>query len=344
MSGDAPQRKYIDWPLLVGIALIIALPVGACVWGVTAFVIPYLNRTPFPHVVGQNCGEVYNGAMYAQMSLEHLNAVDPHNSEECLQRAYAACQTATLIFNSSNGLASTAFALVTRCGGGKSVVSVSSEFFGDSGPPPPFSDYSVATVQCAGMSQGIDLSNEYYEVNGLIISHCKSGGNEFFPARPASQKGNVCGTLRNERGALTSLSVSGIPPDPPYAMVQPRNDPTVGQCFWQAYTTCAAPATLVYIVATGANNVTTSTEHTLVAQPINGACSLTDATYMETLMPVTSGAYDEATDKTGPTYTCASLTRDPATGYLTAHHCGAEGDVVIAPSSPSATTTPTATP
>jgi hypothetical protein len=269
------------------------------------------------------------------MSLEHFNAVDPQDGERCLQRAYSACQTATLMFVDAVDVVSTDYALITRCGGGKSVVSVTSEFFGDSGPPPPFTDIrAVTTDQCAGMSQSTE-SYDYadYAIKGLLINQCNSGRNVFLPARPENQQGNVCGTLRSDQGRFTSLSVTGSPSDPPDAFDGSQVNPQVEDCFWRAYTNCSAPTTMVYIVITDANDVTTSMEHTLVVQPTNGTCTLTDATYIEIITASGIGGSNHP----GPTYTCASLTRD-MNGYLTARHCGAEGDVMIAPPTPSAAT------
>jgi hypothetical protein len=178
-----------------------------------------------------------------------------------------------------------------------------------------------STYQCLGL---------YQQRYGLMVSGCGSMGDIDMRARPADQIGHVCGIIGG--------------PYPSFSIGYNLTDADVENCFWQAYITCRRPATLlfdqrIYTAPTATSSddgynppakVEDSYYHTLVVQYVDGTCSLTD----------------HATNYNGPTptsayYTCASLARD-ANGYLTAHRCGAEGDVVISP--PSQSATPSATP
>jgi hypothetical protein len=148
-------------------------------------------------------------------------------------------------------------------------------------------------------------------MGGLQVTRCGSFGDVRIPPRPSNQVGHVCGSVWYDGQDVLSAS-----------------DLTSEECLWQAYTVCTRPATLLYTIQISGDDTSSGyfAEHTLVAQPERGACVLTDS--------VTSNA--------AVLYTCASLTWSTQHN-LTAHHCGAEGDVVIG-AAPTPTPTTTSTP
>jgi hypothetical protein len=304
-------------------ASLVILAIGSIAF-IKGIWIPY--HTPFPQIIGQNCGQVEHSDLDSQQTLEIGYAFDPNDAEGCLQHAYATCQTATLLYILAGADVGTTYTVTTQCGGGKSRVTDANK---TDNPENPFQFQGVTINHCAGITPS--TASYDHTVKGLLIYQCGWSADIFLPERPPNQKGLVCGTIH---------SAPQEPVDSGNFYALPGEDPQqVTDCFWQGYTSCVAPSTLVFIVATYANSVTTWVEHTLIAQPLNGACALTDATTIE----IVSNTHTNDSLKAGLTYTCASLSRDAHTGYITAHHCGAEGDVAVAPPTRSTTPTPTAT-
>lgn len=307
MAGDEQQpREKWDWVPYMAVSWAVAFGVVCvgCAWAVGLIPPP---QTYHLKIIGQNCGTVYLGGS---------QTYDADNGEQCLWDAYISCRTATLeavaqgidagwdggITIQRQGKNCAVSIVVIASGGGKLFAQTAE---------------TLSTYQCARLQK---------QQAGLVVNGCGSMGDVVLPPRPANQIGHVCGIVGGAYPMSLDLRRNTNP-----GLLTTAN---IEDCFWQAYTTCQQPATLLFdqhLPVTATDTPTgdsdtppayTTIDHTLVVQRLNRACSLTDH--------VTSYA---GSTPTSAAYTCANLTRGP-NGTLTAHRCGAERDVIIpAPSS-----------
>lgn len=314
------SRATWDWVLYVVISwgLVLGIACVGCAW-ITGLIPP--PQTYHLTIIGQNCGTVYLGSP---------QPYDADNGEQCLWDAYVSCRTATLEVAAEGVDAGWDEGITIQRQRKNCVVSETVIAWGG-GKLFAQSAERFSTYQCAGLQT---------QKSGLVVKGCGHSGGEFgerseddfIPARPANQIGHVCGIIGNSYPMSLDLRSNTEP-----GLLDAA---TIENCFWQAYTTCQQPATLLFeqqAPVTGTDTPTGSSDqppsnitlnHTLVAQRVNGACSLTDdvTSYAGAALTLTTAAY-----------TCANLRRGPD-GALTAHRCGAERDVVI-PAPPPATPT-----
>jgi hypothetical protein len=243
---------------------------------------------PFPQIVGHNCGEA------APRS-------DPLEAQQCFWQAYLQCHAATLVFTffALDEGTTTHAITVQRTNGQCALTDAVQSHTGG----PVLGTEIVTTYTCSGLTQ---------QTRGLLLTGCGREGNVYLPPRPAVQLGVVCGEVDNVNNSIYAGydGVDGIGLE---------TVARVEACFWQAYTTCTQPYTLVYTLES-----TSGPRYTLVVQRQDGACG----------MSVSEISTASSQDNVPPTYyPCAALTR-LSNGGLVAHDCGPAGTITISPATP----------
>lgn len=282
--------KWRRWLRLGLAALVVGTALVAFAW------LAGWSFSPFPQIVGQNCGEASSGDIRL--------SDDPDQGEHCLWQAYTSCRAATLVFRFQYIDFGSVHAITVQPHGGACAFSDSvqgfSENFGGS-------KSSVTTYQCAGLQQ---------QNGGLLLSACGKAGDVFLPPRPAEQAGTVCGRVENE-----SRTVYAGAEAPPSSVAD------VEDCFWQAHAGCAQAATLIYTTDQPLGDSSTSFSdiagviwtHNVVTQRQAGSCVISDTVLVN--------------GKVLKTYQCGSMARRSG-GGLILRGCGMEGDLTIPPATP----------
>lgn len=211
---------------------------------------------------------------------------DAGQGELCLWHAYTVCQNAALVDTFQIQQTHGSFTLTIQRHGTTCQVHFTGVWTG----PIPILSTVAEQATCTGMRQ---------EDGGLTVLGCGAQGDVYL--NPL-----VCGRLRKLDNGYTDAAANAL-------------GHQFGNCFWQAYTTCAQTANLYYAINVydKAKNLVSAQNHLFTVQSEHGSCILTDD----------PTGYSLSDSSTSP-YTCVSLTRD-ATQNLIAHHCGAEGDITI---------------
>lgn len=247
--------------------------------------------TPFPQIIGHNCGEAISIAP---------QSYDPDQGELCLWQAYTSCKTSTLVFVFRGVDTGVTHAITVQPRSGGCAVTVTSQWY-----TAKYGGRAITTITCTGIQQKTD---------GLLLTACGKSGDLYLPPRPAEQVGHVCGDVTSSDGVVAAWQI-----------ISQDTVASVENCFWQAYSACAQPATLLYDrheSTSSGGDATFNGSHTLTVQMVNGACALAD-----------TWSLGSHTNQPPTRYTCANLTRK-AGGGLIAHACGLEDDVVIPPATP----------
>lgn len=298
-----PERpRGLVWRVVASVAALLLIA-GACsVW----FWNTVASQNYTPQIVGQNCGQVAAG----RMLLIGEQVQDLDDGEACLWQAYTTCKTATLVYVIQGVDTEAKHTITVRPKSGAcAVADILQSYAASLGARSSHSDFD-----CARMAR---------QTEGLLIEECGEHGNLLVPARPAQQVGHVCGEMFQP---LRNTSPSGIGP---FSAVRGVTVASMEACFWQAYTTCARPSTLVYW-RLGVTSGPINSGDTFVVQRVNGVCSLTDAS---------TNLRDAHGSLILTPAGCVSLTR-ARDGGLVARGCGPLGDIMIPIEQPTPTYAP----
>jgi hypothetical protein len=300
----APTRRAGIGCWVVAIVVTVALGAGLVALGRVLA----QASVPFPTIVGQNCGTVHLITM--------TQSDDPDHAALCLWRAYttsatsttsgasAGCHVATLVF-ADNGIDTGETHVITlqssagRCALADTTQAYSANFRGHRFP--------IRTYACATLRQ---------QFGGLLLSGCARERNIYIPAPTGEQTSTLCGAITN---ANHTVSVAAGP-------TPTAGAPTVASiedCFWQAYVSCAYPASLEYEIDEpyGPADPTKALSYTLYLEAYpSGGCSFS---YWEI------NHYSQSQTR----ISCHTLARQPDGGLMT-QGCDEGFTLVIPPATP----------
>jgi hypothetical protein len=209
---------------------------------------------------------------------------DPLEAQRCLWQAYVRCQAATLVFVfPALDEGTTTHTITVQHTAGRCAL-------------------TDTTYHCARLT---------HQGRGLLLVGCGREGNLYLPPRPVDQIGVVCGEVDNVDNDI-GAGYGGVDGFIPETVAR------VEGCFWQAYTTCTQPYTLIYSFA-----LASGPTYTFVVQRQQGTCELS----------LSVGSAGPSQSAASRTYSCGALTH-LSNGGLVAHDCGAAGTITVPPETP----------
>lgn len=154
----ADRKRLAKWRGWV-VACVAVLAMAAIASGILVAV--GVIFPPYPQIVGKNCGTITAG--------EGGTAGDFTPAEQCLWKAYATCQAATLIYQNAGLDFTETHAVSVRQHGGSCSVTDATQGKQDES----FGQPARHSYQCSGMEQ---------QAGGLVIVGCGAEGDVPIPA------------------------------------------------------------------------------------------------------------------------------------------------------------------
>ncbi len=219
MASLTKQARLGYWLL----ALTVVFALGAALVGLGKLLAQPAVR--FPTIVGQNCGTIRFRSM--------TQSDDPGHGALCLWRAFTTSDSSTgrhavtLVVVIAGIDISETHVITLQSSAGSRVLTDTTRRASASVRS---GDFPIHRYVCASLRQ---------QFGGLLLSGCGGERNIYIPPPAGEQASTLCGTITNASHTVSAVT-------DPAPTTSAGAVASIEDCFWQAYVSCAYPASLNY--------------------------------------------------------------------------------------------------